>query len=126
MLCVLDTAIISLCIEISHLLTFFHNKAFEFLLPIAFLGIVVALKNTAGIEDDDFYAEVRSSGFYESMASKFIVAWIVLFYDCIDCDSLTLCAYIRLCCSSHDAKLAGKSPPRPHPCPVKKIYLSSN
>jgi hypothetical protein len=46
-------------------------KTFEFLLPIAFLGIVVALINAADIEDDDIYSSVRSSGFHEGMASKY-------------------------------------------------------
>lgn len=52
------------------LASIFDKKAFEILLPIAFLGIVFALKNVADIEDDDFYSEVRSIGFFENMASK--------------------------------------------------------
>ena len=42
-------------------------QSFELLLPVGFLGIVVALKNAADIEDDDFYSEVKSMGFYENM-----------------------------------------------------------
>lgn len=44
-------------------------KTFELLLPVAFLGIVLALKNAAAIEDDDIVSEVKSVGFYESIGN---------------------------------------------------------
>ena len=38
------------------------------MLPVAFLGIVVALKNVADIEDDDIVSSARSMGFYEDLS----------------------------------------------------------
>ena len=52
--------------------THFISSTFELLLPVAFLGIVVALKNAADIEDDDMVSEYKSVGFYEEIASKSI------------------------------------------------------
>lgn len=46
----------------------FVSTAFELLLPVAFLGIILALKNAADIEDDDIVSAVRSVGFYEQLA----------------------------------------------------------
>lgn len=45
----------------------FVAAGFELVLPVAFLGIVVGLKNASDIEDDDFYSEIKSTGFYENM-----------------------------------------------------------
>ena len=42
------------------------------MLPVAFLGIVVALKNAADIEDDDIVSSVRSVGFYEELAGTLL------------------------------------------------------
>lgn len=51
--------------------THYIASASEWLLPIAFLGIVVSLKNAADIGNDDIVSTVKSAGFYESIASKY-------------------------------------------------------